>query len=98
MAETTPAGFLPDVADESAFRAWLLNALKLPEILAGLTPTPIDDQAVVLLETMVSTDATWDKFYAMFKTKLQAGPTAWNWAKIASALQEIIAAIVKMFA
>lgn len=98
MPEATPAGFLPDVADEQAFRLWLTNTLKLPEILAGLTPTPYDDMAVALLQAIVATDETWAAFYEMFEHKLAAGPAAWNWAKIAEALTEIIRAIAKLFA
>jgi len=88
-------GFLPDWTNETEVRAFAGSALKLPEILAGLTPTPIDDQVVELLTTIVATDATWDKVWALFQRKLAAvGPGKFDWKVFLAAIVE---AILKIF-
>lgn len=90
---------LPDVTNEAEFRQWLQNALKVPAIVAELTTTEYDDAVIDLVATVVATDATWAKVYALVNRKIAAagGAAAWDWNKALAVLQEVIAAIVKFF-
>ena len=61
----------PDVNDEAAFRAWCGTVTDMLVELALLTDTPLDDQVVAKLQTILSVDAYWQVLYTLIKAAME---------------------------
>ena len=61
----------PDVDNESAFRAWCGTVVDMLVELAALTDTPLDDQVVAKLRTILSVDAYWQVLYTLIKAAME---------------------------
>ena len=61
----------PDVDNESAFRAWCGTVVDMLVELALLTDTPLDDQVVAKLQTILSVDAYWQVLYTLMKAAME---------------------------
>jgi hypothetical protein len=61
----------PDVNDESAFRKWCGTVTDMLVELAALTDTPLDDQVVAKLQTILAVDAYWTVLYVLIKAAME---------------------------
>jgi len=59
---------IPNWDDSEAVRTWCRALIGATEMCAELTPTPLDDQAVAALATIIRNDEAWAAWYKLFRS------------------------------
>lgn len=58
-------GYPPDLKDEEAFRAWMIDIADAASTLAMLTGTELDNRVAAVLDVIVDDDKYWTVLYAI---------------------------------
>lgn len=65
LARLADLGLPPGPSDEPAFRAWIKQLSDIMAMVAALSATPVDDNAVKLLNLAATDDEVWAIVYAI---------------------------------